>query len=99
MSKYFIAYDLVSPGQNYAAVKSGVEQSCDWYIKFQYSLYFVVSRLTAREVYDIIRKKMDANDRLAVIEATDAVVDGVTPNVKAAWHNMWDHGTPFPKVA
>ena len=71
---YFVAYDLVSPGQNYDAVIERIELLAIYYARMQYSLFYVKSELTMAELHAAIRQVMDPNDRLAVIWANDAFV-------------------------
>lgn len=68
----FIAYDLVSPGQNYDTVREAIRRLGQWY-QFQYSLFYVHTELSANAAHDRVRAVMDANDRLVVIDATTAV--------------------------
>lgn len=76
MHNLFIAYDLISPGQNYDAVQSRIKQLGKWY-KLQYSLYYVQSSLALEQANVFIRGVMDADDKLAVIEADNAWVNQV----------------------
>lgn len=69
----FIAYDLMSPGQNYDAVRDAIKSLGQWH-QFQFSLFYVNTQFSAAEAYAIIHSVIDANDRLAVIEANSAVV-------------------------
>jgi hypothetical protein len=70
---YFVAYDLISPGQNYDAVTERIK-SLGLYAHVQYSLFYLQSDLATAELHDLIREVMDPNDRLAVIWARDAHV-------------------------
>lgn len=73
MSNLFIAYDLNQPGQNYDAVRDAIKALGRWH-QFQYSLFYVSTKVSAAEAYALIAKSLDANDRIAVIEANNAVV-------------------------
>jgi asparagine N-glycosylation enzyme membrane subunit Stt3 len=69
----FIAYDLMSPGQNYDAVRGRIrELGPHW--QFQYSLFWVNTELTPNQAFAHVSQSMDANDRLAVINAESGVV-------------------------
>ena len=68
-----IAYDLPKPGQNYDAVRAKIKELGLWH-QFQYSLFFVSSQHSPQEAYSHIITAMDANDRLAVIDAASGVV-------------------------
>jgi len=73
MANYFVAYDLLSPGQNYDAVRDRIKSLGLWY-QFQFSLFYLKSDLSLKDIHDAIRRVMDINDRLCVIEATAAYV-------------------------
>lgn len=74
----FIAYDLVSPGQNYDAVRNRIRKlGPHW--QFQYSLFYVHTGYTPQQAYRHVLGAMDANDRLAVIIAEGGIVTN------------WDH--------
>ncbi|GIK47540.1 MAG: hypothetical protein BroJett013_02370 [Alphaproteobacteria bacterium] len=77
-SNLFIAYDLISPGQNYDAVRDAIKSLGQWH-QFQYSLFYVHTQHSAWDAWHIVWAAMDPNDRLAVIDANA----GVTSN--------WDH--------
>lgn len=70
---YFIAYDLISPGQNYDAVIERIK-SLGVHAHMQYSLFYLQSDLAMADIHARIREVMDPNDRLAVIWARDAHV-------------------------
>lgn len=70
---YFIAYDLVSPGQNYDAVITRIE-SLGVTAHIQQSLFYLQSKCSMTDVNSLIRDVMDPNDKLAVIWARDAFV-------------------------
>jgi hypothetical protein len=70
---YFIAYDLIRPGQNYKAVIERIE-SLGVYAHMQFSLFYLQSSLSQAQIHASIRQVMDPNDRLAVIWAADAFV-------------------------
>ena len=77
-SNLFIAYDLASPGQNYDAIRDRIRSiGANW--QFQFSLFYVHTPMTAQEAYAYIVQVMDKNDRLAVINCTEAIVTN------------WDH--------
>ncbi|PAQ00656.1 hypothetical protein LRP31_01000 [Mesorhizobium mediterraneum] len=76
MHNLYLAYDLITPGQKYEAVQNRIKQLGRWY-KHQYSLYYVQSSLTAEQAHNFVRGVMDTNDKLVVIEAKNACVNGV----------------------
>jgi hypothetical protein len=69
---FFIAYDLDSPGQNYAKIEQAIHQ-CGAAVKVQLSLFYVKSPNSKSEILEHCLKSMDGNDRLIVIEANDAI--------------------------
>ena len=77
----FIAYDLMSPGQNYEAVRDRIKSlGMTW--QFQFSLFYLSTDLTAAQAAQAVLQVMDRNDRLAVICA-DRYVGAFVTN--------WDH--------
>lgn len=77
----FIAYDLMAPGQNYDAVRERIRSlGPNW--QFQYSLFYVHTQLGPAEAYMHVYAALDANDRLAVINAAHDL-GAITTN--------WDH--------
>lgn len=74
----FISYDLNSPGQDYSSVIEEIKSLGSW-AKVQKSHWYVTSTLTAAEAKERVWKKMDKNDTLIVIDATNNV---------AAWQNL-----------
>ena len=69
----FIAYDLMSPGQNYDAVRNAIQSLGQWH-QFQFSLFYVNTEYSASSAYAHVFAALDSNDRLAVIEANSAIV-------------------------
>lgn len=69
----FIAYDLIAPGQQYDEVTECIMSLGAWH-KFQQSLYYVHTSTNPKDAFDIISAVMDANDKLAVIDANSGVV-------------------------
>jgi hypothetical protein len=84
----FVAYDLMKVGQDYEAVQNAIKSLGDWY-QFQFSLFYVSTPFSADDAHNIVRAVMDANDRLCVIEASQAVVSTYPiPDIQAvnfAW--------------
>ncbi|MBY5557781.1 hypothetical protein HFO41_34595 [Rhizobium leguminosarum] len=74
----FVAYDLMSPGQNYGVVQARIAELGPHH-KFQFSLFYLHTDYTPQEVYDRVWSAMDQNDRLAVIIADGGLVTN------------WDH--------
>lgn len=84
----FIAYDLVQPGQHYEAVRAAIKSLGTWY-QFQQSLFYVHTQHAPADAYTIILRSMDANDRLAVIDAQAGVVTDWDKPPIAAINEIW----------
>ena len=69
----FIAYDLNQPGQNYDGVRDRIKSLGAWH-QFQMSLFYVNTEMSPAEAFAHIDAVMDANDRLAVINAAGGIV-------------------------
>lgn len=86
----FISYDLNSPGQDYSAVIDEIKSLGSW-AKVQKSFWYVNSSLSASEAVDRIWAKMDVNDSLIVVDATNnnAAWQGLSDEVGNAIKNQW----------
>lgn len=69
----FIAYDLMSPGQNYDDVRDVIKSLGQWH-QFQFSLFYVNTPHDPEVAFAQVKAVMDTNDRLAVINAERGVV-------------------------
>lgn len=69
----FIAYDLMSPGQNYDQVRDAIKSLGQWH-QFQFSLFYVNTPFNPAQAYASVTSVMDKNDRLAVIDANSGMV-------------------------
>lgn len=83
----FVSYDLHSPGQNYDNAIAEIKKHGTW-AKVHYSLFYLNSSETASQVANAVWAKMDSNDRLIVVDAT---------NNTAAWYNLSDEVSTFLK--
>jgi len=84
----FIAYDLMTPGQNYEEVRDKIKGLGMWH-QFQLSLFYVNTELTPEEAYAQVAEVMDANDRLAVINASGGVVSTWDRPLIDAINTIW----------
>jgi hypothetical protein len=88
VANLFIAYDLIPPGQHYDRVRDKIKSLGKWH-QFQYSLFYVSTALNRSDAYAQVRSVMDANDKLAVVEALGATIsnmdDALTNSIKAIW--------------
>lgn len=84
----FVAYDLMSPGQNYDAVRDRIKSLGQWH-QFQYSLFYLHTSYTPAQVYNLVGDVMDSNDRLVVIDACGGVASTwdkpPIPEINAVW--------------
>lgn len=88
MPNLFIAYDLYTPGQNYDAVRDAIKRLGTWH-QFQLSLFYVNTTMTADEAFTRVNAVMDANDKLAVIDAAAGVVSTWDEPPIAAINALW----------
>jgi CRISPR-associated endonuclease Cas2 len=72
-----VSYDLNTPGQNYPAIQKRLEQLGAK--RIQYSHWMLKSSMTASQLRDDLRLHIDTNDRLLVVDVTNAPM---------AWHNL-----------
>ncbi|MCG9699660.1 CRISPR-associated protein Cas2 [Vibrio natriegens] len=83
----FISYDLNSPGQNYDNVIEEIKSLGSW-AKVQKSFWYVNSTLTASQARARVWAKMDTNDSLIVVDAS---------NNSASWNGLSDEVGNFIK--
>ena len=69
MANVFVSYDLDKPGQNYEAVMTEIKTHGAW-AKVEYSLFYLSTQETAKSIAEAVWAKMDANDKLIVVDAT-----------------------------
>jgi hypothetical protein len=74
----FISYDLYAPEKNYDAVGSSIKELGSWG-KVQKSFWYVKSNFNSEQAAAHIRRSMDANDSLIVVDTT---------NNCANWYNL-----------
>jgi hypothetical protein len=74
----FISYDLYNPGQNYEKVGEAIKSLGNW-AKVQKLFWYVNSNYSSAQARDIVGAKMDGNDSLIVIDAS---------NGDANWKNL-----------
>jgi hypothetical protein len=76
MKKYLISYDLDKPGQDYTDLIAALRKAGA--IKVLYSQWGLETTSTAVQIRDYLRKFIDGNDRLLVVELSGEI----------AWYNM-----------
>lgn len=87
-SNLFIAYDLMRPGQNYDNVRKRIDELGPNY-QFQLSLFYVSTNRTPEQAYALVAQALDTNDRLAVIEASGAIVSNWDRPPIAEINGLW----------
>jgi hypothetical protein len=71
MANYFVAYDLMSLGQNYQAVEAAIKKlgtAC----KLLNTTWYLKSGTGLEQVRDAVWAVIDKNDKLLVIDANSA---------------------------
>ncbi len=76
----FVSYDLNSPGQDYSSVIDEIKSLGSW-AKVQKSFWYVSSNLSAKQAAERVWAKMDRNDSLIVVDAS---------NENSYWYNLSD---------
>lgn len=84
----FIAYDLMSPGQNYDRVTDTIK-ALGAHCHIQLSMFYVHTELNAQSAHDVVRAVMDPNDKLAVIDANAAVITSYNPTLINDINRIW----------
>ena len=87
----FVSYDLHKPGQNYDAVIDEIKRHGGW-AKVHYSLFYLDTQESAKQVAEAVRRAMDANDRLIVVDTTnnDAYWFNLNPEVGKFLQEHWN---------
>ena len=82
MSAFSINYDLKSPGRDYAGLYEAIKQSRKWW-HYLDSTWIVITHENSQQIWDRLRKHVDKNDYMLIIEVRDNV-QGWLPE------NAWD---------
>jgi CRISPR-associated endonuclease Cas2 len=77
MRTHVVSYDLDKPGQNYPLIVKRLEQIGAK--RIQFSQWMLKNTATATALRDDLAKYIDENDRLLVVDVTNAPM---------AWHNL-----------
>lgn len=96
MTNLFIAYDLMTPGKNYAAVHAAIKSIGTWQ-QLQFSLFYVHFGYTQEQASAIVWRAMGRNDRLTVINAYGASIPNATSAEVNAINQVWN--APIRNVA
>ena len=79
MANYFVTYDLFDPGQNYDAVEKAIQAS-GRAVKLLQTVWYLSSSLKGEDIRTKVWSAMDSNDRLLVIEASNAWGQNIADN-------------------
>lgn len=71
MPTYIVSYDLRSPGEDYDCLIEYLKTLTRWWHNLG-STWVVVTRMTAEELHDEIKKHADSNDKVLVVESAGA---------------------------
>jgi len=87
----FITYDLNKSDKNYEGVFEAIKSLGNW-AKYQKSAWYVRSNYTADQACAIVWAKMDANDSLMVIDASNNLArwQGLTNQVATHIQQNWN---------
>ncbi|MFD1216388.1 hypothetical protein [Microbulbifer celer] len=91
----FIAYDLMTPGQNYEAVRDAIKSLGQWH-QFQLSLFYVHTQHNPSTAFSIVAAAADTNDRIAVINAHSGVISNWDNPPIDAINSIWAAGQIEP---
>lgn len=67
MKCYAISYDLIGPNRNYDKIHKAI-RDLGFFACIHESLFIVKSTFTSSQLYDILIKNLDNNDKFLVIE-------------------------------
>lgn len=70
MATYIVSYDLNSPGQDYGRVTSFLENLDNWWHHLG-STWVVVTELSATQLRDEIKSRVDTNDKVLVVQSSN----------------------------
>ncbi|HFK5575261.1 TPA: hypothetical protein ACG0AX_003636 [Elizabethkingia anophelis] len=70
MIPYIISYDLNKTGQDYKTLKEKIEELANGYWHHLDSTWIIFSSKTAKQICSELKKCIDSNDELLVVEIT-----------------------------
>jgi len=92
MNNLTISYDLYRQGQDYHAIIGEIKSLGNW-ARLHKSVWYVKSGLSASQVVERLKRVVDSNDTLYVVDSTnnDAAWFNLDPKVseflQQNWHN------------
>lgn len=84
MKALLVTYDLKAPGRDYSSLHEAIKTSITWWHYLE-STWIIITNETPKQVSDRLKTKIDTNDRLLIIEITDATVSGWLPRKGWDW--------------
>ena len=72
MNNLIVTYDLRKPGQDYADLEAAIKSLGSW-AHPQQSVWYVHTGYTMQQTFEFLKKYIDSNDRLLVVDARNAV--------------------------
>ena len=81
---YLISYDLKDPGQNYQKLQSAIKGLGISWCHLLESTWVINTAFDARYITNYLRRNMDTNDFLFVVEISKKDRNGFLP--QEAWH-------------
>lgn len=76
MTHYFVAYDLTNATEDRYAQLHDAIQKLGPAVHMQYSVFYVRSALPLKDVYDRLTPYINKDEKLLVIEASNAIGKG-----------------------
>lgn len=84
---YLITYDLRKPGQDYSALYEAIKQLGDWQHPMESVWAVKTSFFTENDIYSQLRKMIDDNDYLFIVEITRQKYQGWLAKSFWTWLN------------
>lgn len=85
----FVSYDLDAPGQNYNRVIQAI-QGLGEAVRVHQSLFYVKTNLSVQDAEARVWAAADVNDRVIVIQGTDAWWHNALPGAQEFIQQRWN---------
>lgn len=82
---YVISYDLNKEGQNYEGLYKAIKECGAWW-HYLDSTWLIGTSRNARQIYDVLKDKIDKNDTLLIMKAADDYAGWLSEDA-SAWIN------------
>ena len=94
MNNLTISYDLYRQGQDYPAIIEEIKTLGSW-ARLHKSVWYVKSGLSAAQAVERLKRVIDSNDTLYVVDATnnDAAWSNLDPKVSEFLRQNWHAGS------